>query len=205
MRGDKVQLPVQSSALAASSDEELAFFSRNGKEEATAILIVRYLDVIGTIASRFAANGFEHDDFVQEGMIGFLNAVRSYREERGCRFNTYARVCVLNRLKSAVEFAQTGKYSLLSGAEELCKAEGKADTSVDPEMLVLGQETVEWFSREMGESLSVRERRIFLLYLEGYDPAQIAEYLTLSAKSVYNALGRVRKKLRAAFHSNQDG
>lgn len=201
-----MQGPQLSVGLSGGNDDALVSLSVGGNEEATAILIVRYLDVIHKIAARFTANGIEHDDFVQEGMIGFLSAIRTYNSGRGCSFNTYARVCVLNRIKKAFEFASTNKYSLLSKAVELDEAGRKpAGGSADPETLVMEQETLDWFSREIGELLSDNERKMFLLYLEGYEPSQIAQALELPVKSVYNALGRVRGKLKSSFHSSQNG
>ncbi len=192
--------------LSGKSDDCLVSLSVGGNEEATAILIVRYLGVIHKIAARFMVGGVEHDDFVQEGMIGFLNAVRTYSGERGCSFNTYARVCVLNRIKKMVEFASTNKYALLSKAVDLDRAEqSPAGGSADPETLVLEQEALNWYFREIGEQLSETERKVFLLYLEGYEPSQAAEALGLSVKSVYNALGRVRRKLKPVFNSDQNG
>ena len=201
-----MQGPQMAGNLSAESDDHLVSLSISGNEEATAILIVRYLSVINKIAARFTVVGIEHEDFVQEGMIGFLSAIRTYSEDRGCSFNTYARVCVLNRIKKAAQFASTNKSSILSAAVELDKAGQKpADISANPEMLVLEQETMDWFSKEMGELLSQKERKVFLLYLEGYEPSQVAEALDLPVKSVYNSLGRVRKKLKTAFHLNQNG
>ena len=198
--------PRPAKGLAAESDDRLVFLSVTGNEEATAVLIVRYLGVINKIAARFQANGIEHEDFVQEGMIGFLSAVKSFRASHGCSFNTYARICVLNRIKKSVDFVSTTKYSLLSNAAAIDQAEQESGLNArDPELLLLERETVDWFSKEIGELLSVTERKVFLLYLEGYEPGQISEITKVSVKSVYNSLGRVRKKLRAAFESVQNG
>lgn len=200
-----MQEPQISRNLSAETDDLLVSLSAEGNEEATAILIVRYLGVIHKIAARFTVVGVEHEDFVQEGMIGFLSAIRTYHGDRNCSFNTYARICVLNRIKKAVDFASTKKYSLLSRAMNLETAKrGQLDYSADPERLVLEQEAMDWFFEEMGQLLSDSEMHVFLPYLEGYEPAQIAQMLGLAPKSVYNALGRVRKKLRSAFQSNQN-
>ncbi len=202
-----MQSPRFSGGLSAENDDCLVSLSVDGNEEAMAILIVRYLGVIHKIAARFTVDGIEHDDFVQEGMIGFLSAIRTYSSGHGCSFNTYARICVLNRVKKAAQFASTNKYSLLSKAVNLDDA-GKKPAhgfAVNPELFVIEQETFDWFSKEIGEHLSERERKIFLLYLEGYEPSQVAERLGLSVKSVYNALGRVRRKLKLLFEANQNG
>lgn len=191
--------------LSAEPDNYLVSLSTSGDTEATAILIVRYLGIIHKIAAHFSAHGIEHDDFVQEGLIGFLSAVKTYNGEHRCSFNTYARICVLNRLKKTASFAATNKYSMLTNASDIDEPGGDPeDRGANPEDLIVEQETLGWFSKEIGEQLSERERKVFLWYLEGYEPSQIAGALKVSPKSVYNALGRVRKKLGRAYDQNQN-
>lgn len=201
-----MQEPQSGSGLSAESDERLAALSRQGSEEATAILIMRYLGVVHKIAARFSADGIEHEDFVQEGLVGFLSAVKTYRGTHNCSFNTYARVCVLNRLKKTVRFVLTNKYSVLSNAVDLDQAEVVlSGREANPEKIVEEQETIRWFSKGIGELLSARERSVLLLYLEGYEPSQIAEKMYMAVKSVYNALSRVRVKLKCMLDVNQNG
>ncbi|MGI5896733.1 MAG: sigma-70 family RNA polymerase sigma factor [Oscillospiraceae bacterium] len=201
-----MQEPQPGSGLAAESDERLAALSKQGSEEAMAILIVRYLGVVHKIAARFSAVGIEHEDFVQEGLVGFLSAVKTYRDTHNCSFNTYVRVCVLNRLKKAVSFARTNKYFVLSNAVDLDQAEDVlSGQKANPEKIVEDQETMRWFSKEIGELLSARERSVLLFYLEGYEPSQIAEKMHMAVKPVYNALSRVRVKLKRVLDANQNG
>lgn len=196
--------PRPGSGLSSESDERLVALCRQENEEAMAILIVRYLGIVHKIAARFSADGVEHEDFVQEGLVGFLNAVKTYEESHHCSFNTYARVCVLNRLKKAVSFANTNKYSILSNAVELDQiGEMLPSQRENPEEILEEQETMRWFSKEIGELLSARERSVFLLYLEGYEPSQIAEHLHTAVKPVYNALSRVRSKLKHLLDKKQ--
>jgi len=138
-------------------------------------------------------------------MIGFLNAVRTFRPDHGCSFNTYARICVLNRIRKTVDFANTDQYSLLSRAMGLETVEQEpTDRKSDPERLLLEQEEVDRFSEEVGRLLSESERQIFLLFLEGYGPSEIAQERGVTARYVYNALARARQKLRRAYQNGQN-
>ncbi len=198
--------PVRQKEQALSNESDPFLLERiaGGDEEATAVLIARYLGVIQKIAARFCAVGIEREDFVQEGLIALLCAIRTYSSEKGCSFNTYVRVCALNRMKTAAERVQTGRYTAVSNAVGLEQAENlPSDRRENPEELVIAQETLDWYANEVGGLLSERERGVFLLYLEGYEPAQIAYMLEVSAKAVYNALGRVRKKLKQAYSKRE--
>ena len=191
---------MEQNPYSAETDEALLHRITGEDDGAVAALILRYLPVVRRIASRFTAVGAEHEDFVQEGLIGFLSAVRTYRADSACAFNTYARVCVVNRMKKAVHFMQTGKYALLSDAADLETVREKpADGSADPEQMVLERESFRHFSGQIGALLSGKERAVFLLYLEGYEPSQIAKRCRMEQKQVYNALGRARRKLRGSL------
>ena len=51
------------------SDAQLANFVSLGDDRAFDELVVRYLDTISIIARKFSAEGYEHNDFVQEGLV----------------------------------------------------------------------------------------------------------------------------------------
>ena len=142
--------PVRQKEQALSNESDSFLLERiaGGDEEATAVLIARYLGVIQKIAARFCAVGIEREDFVQEGLIALLCAIRTYSSEKGCSFNTYVRVCALNRMKTAAERVQTGRYTAVSNAVGLEQAENlPSDRRENPEELVIAQETLDWYAR----------------------------------------------------------
>ena len=89
---------------------------RKGNKAAGAKLAAAYLETVQRIASNYHVLGIEQDDLVQEGLIGLLQAAKTYRPAKGCSFRTYACICVNNRMKKLVEHTSTGKYSALSRA-----------------------------------------------------------------------------------------
>ena len=44
-----------------------------------------------------------HEDLVQEGLMGLLGAVRTYREDENAKFSTYATKCIKNKIISSVQ------------------------------------------------------------------------------------------------------
>lgn len=62
----------------------------------------RYLPVIEYIARKYWYQGEPLEDFVQEGLIGLLEAERRFDPARGVKFSTYAVYWVRKRIGEAV-------------------------------------------------------------------------------------------------------
>jgi len=53
-------------------------------------IISQHLYLVQTVARKFAGLGESHDDLLQEGAMGLINAVELYDPSRGVQFSTYA-------------------------------------------------------------------------------------------------------------------
>ena len=71
---------------------ELIAQAQAGDERAKVIIIDKYMRLCHKLARKFAftASSFNHDDLVQEGIIGLLQALKTYRSDRGAVFMTWA-------------------------------------------------------------------------------------------------------------------
>jgi RNA polymerase sporulation-specific sigma factor len=65
----------------------------------------------------------------------------------------------------------------------------------DPEKMLIETEEVSNLSVSLQRLLSKLEYKVLMLYLHNYSVADIAEALSVSEKSVNNALYRIRNKL----------
>ena len=68
-------------------------------------------------------------------------------------------------------------------------------TAESPEAILLDQEAAENLKSRISENLSPFEKKVLDLYLSGLDYLQIAERLGKPAKSIDNALQRIRAKV----------
>ena len=77
------------------SDEVLAEFSKNGDDNAFNELVIRYLKLIRFIARKYSAQGYEQNDFVQEGLMALLYACKTFDAHGGSSFEKkrYLRQC----------------------------------------------------------------------------------------------------------------
>ena len=62
----------------------------------------KWLPLVRSRANAFRRSGIEPEDLIQEGLIGLLYAVRAFKADCGASFETFAYVCITNRLRSAV-------------------------------------------------------------------------------------------------------
>lgn len=60
-----------------------------GEKDAVAVLISRYIPLINKYAFQFSKI-LDFDDLVQEGSLGLLDAISSFRPDKDVKFSTYA-------------------------------------------------------------------------------------------------------------------
>jgi len=188
------------------TDEELCRDARNGLRDAEEQLVHRYTRVVRSIARPCFLAGGDGEDLIQEGMLGLINAIREFDPARSS-FRTFASLCVQRRIYSAIRQAQGKKHALLNRAlsfEQVGVGElGNSslpdvffNTAIsDPETLVISREETQRMSSELESLLSGFERRVLSLYLNGQSYAEMAAALNRPAKSVDNAVQRIRRKL----------
>lgn len=166
--------------------------AKNGDEQALAVVVASALPVIRHMAAAAAVPGLDHDDVVQEGLVGLFGALQTYRKDGGAGFATYAAACIQNAIASAQKSAGRKKHQLLSRSLPL------ADDALSPspEDAVIASEQVASVLNRARSVLSPFEKEVLLLYLDGYPLRDIAAKLGKTPKSAGNALSRVRRKLK---------
>lgn len=186
------------------SDEVLLQGAREGDRAAEETLILRYTRMVRACARPLFLAGGDSEDLLQEGLLGLLDAVREFDSRRDAAFPTFARVCVQNRLRSAVRQRGAGKTygtqcrRALGGAGDgrgragARKPGGSGDRP--------GGEKEEL--ARLGRELSPFEREVLGQYLEGLSYAEIARATGRPSKAVDNAVQRIRRKLGGAKHGD---
>ena len=170
----------------------------DGRPLDESVRIESYLPLVHSRVNVFRHCGIEPDDLFQEGIIGLLNAVRSYRPECGASFETFAYTCITNRLRSAVTAAGRNIYAV--SYDEWQNSEHplseEPEGGADPQEIVAGREEMARWRQVVSQRLSDFERRAIGLFLNGYSYEEIAVVLHHPVKAVDNALQRARRKLR---------
>ncbi len=181
LKQDDYQAMTERELLEASKGSDLAYSE----------LVSRHLGTVRRLAGIYSAGGFDFDDLYSEGLIGLMNAVRTYDESKGASFGTYAYSCISNRMLNLLR-----KSTRIRGSEEPMEDLEIADHGSPESILISSEETDELMS--LAESrLSELERSVLRSYLEGKTHAETARELGITPKAVDNALQRIRRKFRS--------
>lgn len=182
---------------AEKTDETLLAAARGGDRAAEEELIVRYTRLVRACARPLFLAGGDSEDLVQEGLLGLLDAIREFDSSRDAGFATFARVCIQNRLRSAVRSAAREKHMALNAAvplEEREASEGGQEPG-NPEDVIIAREAWREEMTRLGRELSSFEREVLGQYLDGFSYQEIAQTTGRPLKAVDNAVQRIRRKL----------
>lgn len=194
----------------STNDDALATLAKSGDDTALADLIERYAPLVRVKARGFAKGTLDSDDLFQEGMVALLKAVRNYRSDAQSSFRTFASVCIVNKMLSALTAHMRQKNAPMRGYISLDESEVSENSLVvsrgqtDPELLVIQSEEAAIRNRCIETLLSPFERQVLRLYLSSYSYDEMSRSLGSTAKAVDNALQRVRRKLRNVFEDSAD-
>jgi RNA polymerase sigma factor (sigma-70 family) len=90
-----------SQAVGGDEADALARRAQAGDEAAREELIQRLLPLVHATARRYRTEGLEHDDLLQEGVVGLLRALQRFDPERGVPFAAYATWWIRQSLQEA--------------------------------------------------------------------------------------------------------
>lgn len=181
------------------SDEQLALLASQGDDEAMALLVARVAPIAKAKAASYGNLRVSEDDLVQEGMLGFLDAVRSFDAEKGVPFKAFAGTCISNRILSAIRESLNNKNIALSNALSLDDEDNGNESPgfSDPADIFTANESVEIIMNLIEEELSDFEKGVIKRWLSKKSYSEIAGELSCSEKAVDNAMQRIRRKLRS--------
>ncbi len=171
----------------------------------------RHRMMINRIArSYYIAGGGDVSDLIQEAMIAFYNAAKSYSPAKNASFTTYASVCVQNHLKDIVR-KDLGTANAVNRTSVPLNYEGEEDERhvpgayyPDPVTNFIREETDDSFMDKIRGILSDRQYEALRLYLDGFSYAEIAARQGITAKAVDNALAAAKIKIRRYYSETED-
>ncbi len=178
------------------TDDTVLSGAQSGSNTNMEIVIEQYRQTVEVIASKYKDSPMEREDLIQEGMIGLLAAIKSYRNDKGASFRTYAKICIDNSIQSSLRKFKRQKdipiQNVIEYQEEELPVENGYSSAED---IVIAQESVSLLTKVLQENLSDFENEVLRLHIVGCSYNEIAARLCKTPKAVDNALQRVRKKL----------
>ena len=196
------------------TDEELALLAQQGDDAALEYLLNKYKNFVRSKARSYFLIGADHEDIVQEGMIGLYKAIRDFKPEKLSSFRAFAELCITRQIITAIKTATRQKHIPLNSYVSLNKPiyDDESDRTLldvitegrvaNPEDMLISQEDVGLIEDKIGQMLSSLEREVLSAYLDGKSYQEIAQELDRHVKSIDNALQRVRRKLEKFLAEN---
>ena len=188
-------------------DEEIVLMARDNNPIAEEYLINKYRNYVKAKAKSYFLIGADKDDICQEGMIGLYKAIRDFKPDKLSSFRAFAELCITRQIITAIKTATRQKHIPLNSYVSLNKPiyDEESDRTLmdilstihisDPEELIISREERLKIEKKMAEILSDLEIDVLKCYLDGKSYQEIACDLDRHAKSIDNALQRVKRKL----------
>lgn len=198
-------------------DIDLVYRAKNGDQGATERLLEIFMPMITTKSSKLYLQGADRQDLIQEALVGFIEAIRDYDEEKNDFFPAFLNICVNRQINEAIKKFSRKKHnplntyiSLYAPIKDAQEDGGRhlydtiVDTGRTPEEEVIIKEKKKIFD-EKNSRLSSLESDVLRLYMKNYSYEQMSKILSKDKKSIDNALQRIKKKLYNKIRSYYDG
>ena len=196
------------------TDEDAVVLAQQGDGQALAYLLNKYKNFVRSKARSYCLIGADHEDIVQEGMIGLYKAIRDFQPARLASFRSFAELCVKRQIITAIKAATRQKHVPLNSYVSLNKPlyDEESDRTLldviegrvtNPEDLYISQEELSNIQAQIDELLSDLEKKVLDAFMDGKSYQEIAELLGRHVKSIDNALQRVKRKLFKLLEENK--
>ena len=189
------------------ADEDVVQLAQEADGAALEHLLNKYKNFVRTKARSYFLIGADHEDIVQEGMIGLYKAIRDYRRDKLKSFRAFAELCITRQIITAIKTATRQKHIPLNNYVSLNRPIYDEDSDrtlldvitedapTNPEEVLIDREDLSVIEGRIGEMLSDLEKQVLVRYIEGKSYAEISEEMGRHVKSIDNALQRIKRKL----------
>ena len=190
------------------SDEQIVkLIKDDNNKEALEFLLDKYKELVNMKVGKYFIIGAEREDMIQEGMIGLYKAIQNFECEKQSSFKSFANMCVERQMITAIKTSNRQKHMPLNGYLSLNSSAGEEDEEgkdlmdifnanliEDPLETITKKEYYKDIENTIDKSLSEFEKQVLKGFINGQSYEQSATKLDTQAKSVDNAIQRIRKK-----------
>lgn len=170
------------------NDYELLYLIENNHEEALEILYRKYDNLIKARIKGFKIKQKNYDDFYQEGLLSLDKAIKTYDDKYGKSFNKYFDLILQRRFIQILKKEQKHFYNTVY-VEDFYDVVEECSVPYNIEY----EETTE----EICKLLSDFEKKVFECRIKkNLKTADTAALLNCSVRQVYNAMLRIRQKVK---------
>lgn len=178
------------------NDNEIIYLLNEDSDYYRSILFQKYKPIIISIVNDFyikysGLSTLDYDDLLQEGLIGFNNAINSYSSNSSI-FYTYASICIKRNLISYIRVLYSKKNILFNNI---------LDDSYFNSLIVFDNDIFlscmhEYEFTYLKNSLCNEHSLIFELKYNGFSNTEISKLLDLSIDKISRSICKIKFNLR---------
>ena len=191
-------------------DSQLIGMIHEASEDAKDILFEKYkyiIDIEMKKYSRMARTlGYDINDLYQDALVGFSDALVSYRSDKHAALSSFITLCVDRKLQVCIKKAGRLKNKMLNESLSLEHVYNAYTSPLmdllsdnkknDPLENIVKEEKMAELVGSIRSSLSDREYEVFSLMINGLKYDEIATLLNKDLKQVDNTIQRVKAKIK---------
>ena len=173
-------------------------------------IVQKYSSYVSSLTRRYFIAGGTREDLFEEGVIGILEACKSYNGDSlfEDRFDSFVKLCVKRQILDAIKKSNTQKNKALNESVSFATYDGEGDeqsmlevlsdrnVSNDPLDLFIDKEKINERLARCEKRLSDFEKQVLNHYLSGEKQSEIAKNLGKDVKSIDNTIQRIKTKLK---------
>lgn len=181
------------------NDYELISMVRENDEFSYYSLFEKYKPIVKNISKefydRYSDYGYDYDDFIQEGYVGFQNALNKYDSSKGALFYTFVELCIRRRLLSFTKNISLPKRNISNKHFISLDDLDVRDNSVSLNDELDYEDTMN-IIKDVLYSLDLKYTAPFELKMNNFSLKEISILLEVSINSVSYRVNLVRDEIR---------
>ncbi len=181
------------------NDYELISMVRENDEFSYYSLFEKYKPIVKNISKefydRYSDYGYDYDDFIQEGYVGFQNALNKYDSSKGALFYTFVELCIRRRLLSFTKNITLPKRNISNKYFVSLDDLDVRDNSVSLNNELDYEDTMN-IIKDVLYSLDLKYTAPFELKMNNFSLKEISTLLEVSINSVSYRVNLVRDEIR---------
>lgn len=181
------------------NDYELISMVRENDEFSYYSLFEKYKPIVKNISKevydRYSDYGYDYDDFIQEGYVGFQNALNKYDSSKGALFYTFVELCIRRRLLSFTKNISLPKRNISNKYFISLDDLDVRDNSVSLNDELDYEDTMN-IIKDVLYSLDLKYTAPFELKMNNFSLKEISILLEVSINSVSYRVNLVRDEIR---------
>lgn len=181
------------------NDYELISMVRENDEFSYYSLFEKYKPIVKNISKefydRYSDYGYDYDDFIQEGYVGFQNALNKYDSSKGALFYTFVELCIRRRLLSFTKNITLPKRNISNKHFVSLDDLDVRDNSVSLNDELDYEDTMN-IIKDVLYSLDLKYTAPFELKMNNFSLKEISTLLEVSINSVSYRVNLVRDEIR---------